>query len=272
MSCNVNIPANPVPSPSRATNPTELSRYLLPTPSYASNPVTGTGPAGGPPIDDLNGVGDYDPRIGGNVNPVQQPQNPPPADTQYGSIASVIEGSLRQNWAERGRPPNPLIAEAFAIAGGGDISVDGPKTNPWCAAYATWVLWKAGLEFNNPGIGSQSYLRYGRTVNWRNYVDIRRYDLVIFTRKENSNRGHAAYVQRIDPSKNHIYVYGGNQSNNVKISRFNIYNNSNSGLYVNQIRRNWDIPTEFDQPLVEVPNNQRSNPAASSGNAVTKVG
>ena len=29
---------------------------------------------------------------------------------------------------------------------------------------------------------------------------------------------------------------------------------------------------EFDQPLVEVPNNQRSNPAASSGNAVTKEG
>lgn len=264
MSCNVNIPDNPVPSPARPATPTELDRYLIPTPS------TPTG--AGFQRDDLDGVGDYDSRIVGDVNPVQPPATPPPANTAYGSVASVIENSLRQNWQERGRPPNPLIAEAFSIAGGGEISVDGPKTNPWCAAYATWVLWKSGLEFNNPGIGSQSYLRYGKTVNWRNYVDIRKYDLVIFTRKEEPRRGHAAFVHSIDPQKNQIRVYGGNQSNTVKLSNFSIYQQNTTGLFVNQIRRNWDIPAEFDVPLVAVPNNQRTNSAPNPGTAVTKVG
>lgn len=244
--CQIVIPSSEVTSPARALSPTEIDRYFLP----ATTSVPGFQP-GAP--NDASGNGDFSPNLGGAVTPVQPPSNPAPAGTEYASIQQTLEGALQQDWRERGRPPNPLIAEAWGVAGGGTLSVDGPRANPWCAAFCTWALWKSGLEHNVPGTSSQSYLRYGRAIEWRDYTKIRKYDLVVFTQRTDSARGHNAFVSSIDPANNRIYVFGGNQSNNVKISNFPIFVPAGqTGLYVNQIRRNWDIPAGFDLPLVAV--------------------
>jgi hypothetical protein len=244
--CQIVIPGSEVTSPARPLEPTEIDRYFLP----AATSTPGFQP-GAP--NDVSGNGDFSPNLGGAVTPVQPPANPAPAGTEYASIQNTLEAALQQDWRERGRPPNPLIAEAWAVSGAGTLSVDGPKANPWCAAFATWALWKSGLEHNVPGISSQSYLRYGRAVEWQDYTKIRKYDLVVFTQRLDSARGHAAFVHSIDPARNRIKVFGGNQSNNVKLSEFPIFRPAGqSGLYVNQIRRNWDLPEGFDLPLVTV--------------------
>ncbi len=251
--CQIVIPASEVGSPARALEPTEIDRYFLP----ASTSTPGFQP-GAP--DDLSGVGDFNPSVGGAVTPVQPPANPAPAGTAYASIQTVLEGNLQLDWTEKGTPPNPLIAEAWGVAGGGTMPNDG-SNYPWCGGFATWVLWKAGQEHNVPGVGSQSYLRYGRSIDWRDFTKIRKYDLCVMTRRENSSKGHICFVHSIDPANNKIKVFGGNQANNYKLSNFAIFRPAGqSGLYVNQIRRNWDIPADFDLPLVEVQNNQPAQP------------
>lgn len=260
--CQIVIPGNPVPSPARALEPSEIDRYFLPIDENASRSIF-------EPQDALTGVGDFDPNIGGNLQPVQPPANPAPAGTPFASLQQILESFTGQDWKERGSPPNPNIAEAWEVAGGGRMRVDGPKTNPWCAAFATWVLWKCGLEHIVPGMGSQSYLRYGQTIDWRNFENIRKYDLVVMTRREESRYGHVGFVHSIDPANNSIRIFGGNQSNGRNpLSNFRIYNNNTTGLYVNQIRRNWEIPSGFDIPLIAIAPEQNTSGTTSQDTGV----
>lgn len=249
--CQIVIPASEVPSPARPLEPTEIDRYFLTVDPNAPGFVPGA-------PDDLAGVGDFSASVGGAVTPIQPPANPAPAGTAYASIQQILEGNLNQNWREVGSPPNPNIAEAWGVAGGGRMPNDG-SNYPWCGAFATWVLWKSGQEHNVPGVGSQTYLRYGKTVDWRDFTKIRKYDLCVMTRREDSRKGHVCFVHSLDPANNKIKVFGGNQANNYKLSTFAIFRpQGQSGLYVNQIRRNWDIPEGFDLPLVEVQETQQA--------------
>jgi uncharacterized protein (TIGR02594 family) len=249
--CQIVIPASEVPSPARPLEPTEIDRYFLPIDPNVPGFVPGA-------PDDLAGVGDFSASVGGAVTPIQPPANPAPAGTAYASIQQILEGNLNQNWREVGSPPNPNIAEAWGVAGGGRMPNDG-SNYPWCGAFVTWVLWKSGQEHNVPGVGSQTYLRYGKTVDWRDFTKIRKYDLCVMTRREDSRKGHVCFVHSIDPANNKIKVFGGNQANNYKLSTYAIFRpQGQSGLYVNQIRRNWDIPEGFDLPLVEVQETQQA--------------
>ena len=67
----------------------------------------------------MAGVGDFSANVGGAVTPIQPPANPAPEGTAYASIQSVLEGNLQLDWTEKGAPPNPIIAEAWGVAGGG---------------------------------------------------------------------------------------------------------------------------------------------------------
>lgn len=260
--CQISVPGNPVPSPARALEGGEIDRYFLPFDDNTQRSVFQA-------PDALTGVGDYDPNIGGNYQPVQPPENPPPAGTAFASLQQILEAFPSQDWRERGNPPNPNIAEAWEVAGGGRMSVDGPKTNPWCAAFVTWVLWKCGLEHIVPGMGSQSYLRYGKSVDWRDFTKIRKYDLVVLTRKEESRYGHVGFVHSIDPAANRIRMFGGNQSNGKNpLSNFRIVNRETTGLYLNQIRRNWEIPAGFDIPLITIQPEQNTSGPPSSDTGV----
>ena len=116
--------------------------------------------------------------------------------------------------------------------------------NAWCAAFVSWALKTAGIE-SLRSMGSQTYRTYGSEVDWRTLDKIRYLDIVVFKSRKRSG-GHIGFVVGADPSTNKIKVLGGNQGNDVKISTYSV---SNTSQYIVNIKRNWDIPAEFDKPL-----------------------
>lgn len=242
--CQVVIPATRVLSPTRITK-TESSEYAR----YSERANQDYSPYKTVDAGDDNTFGFAGANGGGgnsgNFVSYNKPLGTPPKDTPYGSIDFILNEAIKQDWVERGSPPNPLIAEA-ALIGGVEISND--SSFPWCTAFLSYVLEKAGVE-NLRNTSSQSYLRYGNPVDWRILENIRMNDIVIFTRKDNNAKGHAAFVRGFDAASGSLMVWGGNQGKSpskVKESKFPI---AGSELYVNQIRRNWTIPTEFDKPI-----------------------
>lgn len=239
--CQVVIPATRVLSPTRITktNSSEYARYSdRANQDYSPYTTVDAGDDNTFGFAGANGGGGNS----GNFVSYNKPLGTPPKDTPYGSIDFIINEALNQDWTERGSPPNPLIAAA-ALVSGTEISND--SSFPWCTAFLSYALEKAGIE-NLRNSSSQSYLRYGNPVDWRILENIRINDIVVFTRKSSSSKGHTAFVRGFDPASNSLIVCGGNQGNKVKESKFPI---SGSELYVNQIRRNWTIPTEFDKPI-----------------------
>lgn len=179
----------------------------------------------------------------GNFVAYNTPMGTPPKDTPYGSIDYILTTNINQDWSERGSPPNPLIAEANLVCGA-SITADGPKVNPWCAAFVSYVLYKSGID-GLRNRSSQSYLRYGNPVDWRIIENIRMNDIVVFTNKSDSSRGHVGFIRGVN-SNGSLLVWGGNQSNKFKESAYPF---NGKDLFVNQVRRNWTIPSEFDKPI-----------------------
>lgn len=240
--CQVVIPATRVLSPTRAVydDGSENSRFndrLTQTYSpYGSVdagndvPFGFAGASGGP-------------GNSGSFIAYNTPTGTPPKDTPYGSIDYVLTEAIKQDWLERGSPPNPLIAEANLLCGV-SITVDGPKENPWCASFVSYILFKAGIE-GLRNRSSQSYLRYGNPVDWRIIENIRMNDIVVFTNKSDSARGHVGFIRGIN-SNGTLKVWGGNQSNTFKESPYPF---NGERMFVNQVRRYWPIPPEFDKPI-----------------------
>ena len=83
----------------------------------------------------------------------------------------------------------------------------------WCSAFVNWVCKKANLEYSG-ALNARSWLNIGCEV-----ANPEIGDLVVFWRGDpNGWQGHVAFFIR--EAKNHIYVLGGNQNNQVKISAY----------------------------------------------------
>lgn len=255
--CQVVIPATRVLSPTRMAydDSSENARYSDRL-SQSYSPYKTVDAGNDVPFGFAGANGG--PGNAGNFVAYNTPTGTPPKDTPYGSIDYVLNEALKQDWAERGSPPNPLIAEANLLCGL-SISVDGPKVNPWCAAFVSYVLNKAGIE-GLRNRSSQSYLRYGNPVDWRIIENIRMNDIVVFTSKANNAQGHVGFIRGIT-SNGTLIVWGGNQGNKFKESPFQF---NGSDLFVNQVRRYWTIPTEFDKPI--------AGQAAGATTPTTKTG
>ena len=242
--CQIVIPASRVQNPSRTVNTAESNLTQTQTnanrfPSAYDRGLrdgdVGTGFYGG-----TGGPGNA-----GNFVQYNQPLNPPPKDTLYGSLDYVLQQALGQDWAERGSPPNPLIRNCYILCGR-DYNRDGQDiAYAWCAAFVSYMLEQAGIP-NLRTMGSQVYANYGRPVNWRNLENIRKNDIVVFKSKIRGG-GHVGFVQAIDPQNRKVACLGGNQDNRVNITNYGFDTNSQ---YILDIRRNWEIPTDFDRPLV----------------------
>lgn len=82
----------------------------------------------------------------------------------------------------------------------------------WCASFAGWVLIQAGFQSTKSAM-ARSYLNWGYPLS-----EPRHGAIVVFRRGNNPSSGHVGFVDKFDAQ--YIYCLGGNQSNQVKISRF----------------------------------------------------
>lgn len=88
-----------------------------------------------------------------------------------------------------------------------------PATTPWCAAFINACERASG----NPGNGklnARSFLTYGRKVTSK---DVRKGDIVIFSRGGSTWQGHVAYFDGFENKGRIIRTLGGNQSDKVCI-------------------------------------------------------
>ena len=83
----------------------------------------------------------------------------------------------------------------------------------WCSAFANWCCKKAGKAHSHK-LNARSWLSVGSVIDNPELGDI-----VIFWRESKTSwKGHVAFFIRETPSW--IYVLGGNQNNQVKISAY----------------------------------------------------
>ncbi len=110
-----------------------------------------------------------------------------------------------------GKKDNPEVLKYF-----NEIGFDGAvlkDETAWCSAFANWVAKQANLE-RSEKLNARSWLKVGREVTTPEKGDI-----VVFWRESpKSWKGHVAFFIR--ETKNWIYVLGGNQNNQVKISAY----------------------------------------------------
>lgn len=117
---------------------------------------------------------------------------------------------------------NPEILKYF-IALGFDASWIKDETS-WCAAFVNWVLKQANLPYQNK-LNARSFLEIGTPVTVPQLGDV-----VVFWRGLHKDefigdtklkKGHVGFFIR--EHDGFIYVLGGNQSNQVKISPYPKY-------------------------------------------------
>ena len=109
-----------------------------------------------------------------------------------------------------GRKHNPEVLKYFKEIGQSWVKDD---ETAWCSAFANWVCKKVGLPYSKK-LNARSWLKVGRQVYTPQLGDV-----VVFWRENpQSWKGHVAFFVRETP--NWIYVLGGNQNNQVKISAY----------------------------------------------------
>lgn len=243
--CQIVIPASRVRSPTRVVSDSSGTQY-----SEQLNANRFPNDYGEPGLRDGDqGFGHYGAAGGtgesGNFVQLQQPVIAPPQDTLWGSLDYVLREAQTRNWNEQGSPANPNIKATYQVCGL-NYDRDGSAIQyAWCAAFVSWALETAGIP-NLRSMSSQAYASYGQPVQWRNYVNVRKWDIVVFKSKTRGG-GHVGFIQSIDPNQGKLEVLGGNQSNTLRVSTYSFDSRSQ---YVREVRRNWDIPSEFDVPLV----------------------
>lgn len=107
----------------------------------------------------------------------------------------------------------------------------------WSALYVNYILYQAGAG----ALRTQSaldYACYGQEIDWRNWENVRKYDIVVFKFKEHSG-GHVGFVTEFDPATQKVKVIGGNQLNQSKVSEYLI---ETADWYLLSVRRNWPNP------------------------------
>jgi uncharacterized protein (TIGR02594 family) len=92
------------------------------------------------------------------------------------------------------------------------LNVD-PTTTPWCGAFVAYILEQQGMPIPKHPLWSRSYLEWGIEVAEPRYGD-----LVVFKSQDSTWQGHVGFY--IADLGNDMLVLGGNQSDQVKYSRY----------------------------------------------------
>lgn len=110
-----------------------------------------------------------------------------------------------------GEKDNPAVLALFDELGfnGKDLKDE----TSWCAAFVNTILKRAGMPYQRK-LNARSFLVLGEQVSVPKLGDI-----VVFWRESPSSwKGHVGFY--ISENDNYIYVLGGNQANQVKISAY----------------------------------------------------
>lgn len=111
----------------------------------------------------------------------------------------------------KGKGTNPKLAKLFQISGTWVKDDD----IPWCAIFIAGVLTLAQLPVPKNFEGSLNWRTYG-TKSLKPVVGA----IVIFHRKPSG--GHIGIIVKISDCGNIVYVLGGNQNDEVNISKFDL--------------------------------------------------
>lgn len=115
-------------------------------------------------------------------------------------------------WEWKGKDHNPKVVQYFADVGHDWVKDD---ETAWCAAFVGAMLKKAGVEHTGK-LNARSYLDWGEPVA---LDEARLGDIVVFSRGNPSGwQGHVGFYA--GESGNSIHVLGGNQSNQVNVSKY----------------------------------------------------
>lgn len=114
-------------------------------------------------------------------------------------------------WEWAGADHNPKVLAYFKDAGHAWVRDD---ETPWCAAFVGAILKRCGIEPSGE-LTARSYLHWGEKVP---LSQAQVGDVVVFSRGNSPWQGHVGFFSKV--TKNHIYVLGGNQANQVNIKRY----------------------------------------------------
>lgn len=110
-----------------------------------------------------------------------------------------------------GAKENPRIIEYHSKTTGAFSSDE----VPWCSSFVNWVMSTAGYNTTKSAM-ARSWLNYGLSLKTPKYGCI-----VILSRGSNKRSGHVGFFWKKNMMS--IEVLGGNQSNQVKISKYYIW-------------------------------------------------
>lgn len=107
---------------------------------------------------------------------------------------------------------NPKVVQYFAEVGHDWVKDD---ETAWCAAFVGAMLKRAGLPHTGK-LNARSYLDWGAHVDLK---DAEEGDIVVFSRGDPKGwQGHVAFF--VEESGDYIKSLGGNQRNQVNVSRY----------------------------------------------------
>lgn len=199
--------------------------------------------------EESNLEGDY-PQSTGGVNsnkgsPIAYTNSGPiPSGPGYEKMKALLDNVISGDWKEKGRPGNPNILACYDACGLSYNQDSGSMAYAWCAAFVSYILNASGIE-SLRSMSSQAYKTYGSEVDWRTLDKIRYLDIVVFKSRTRSG-GHIGFVVGVNPKTSKLKILGGNQGDDAKITTYSV---SSKSQYVLNIKRNWNIPEEYDKPL-----------------------
>lgn len=129
----------------------------------------------------------------------------------------LAKAQLTEDWKEKPGPgSNPKILEVYKAVDG----ISNPETRddsllPWCSCFANWIAQKSGGKGTRSAM-ARSWLYWGRAS------DGKVGDIVVFKRGNDGISGHVGFVYK--QGLVWIEVLGGNQTNQVCVSKYNKLN------------------------------------------------
>ena len=134
-------------------------------------------------------------------------------------MSKLLEIALSQYGQKEieGNEDNRTILQYAAESGHSWVSHD---ETPWCSIFLDWCAMKAGVERTHAA-NAISWLKVGKVT-----TDPKTGNIVVLKRGNDPKAGHVGIFIAKEFTANqkptgYIYILGGNQSNQVKISTFN---------------------------------------------------
>lgn len=91
---------------------------------------------------------------------------------------------------------------------------DSTAKNAWCASFAAWVMQKNGYSPPANAFRAKAWMKFGRQINSPIFGSL--------GIKSRSGGGHIAFVVGQSADKSSLFMLGGNQNDEVNISRYPI--------------------------------------------------